>query len=498
MITARALCEEKGERPEDVFLRQYFISRTKPEPFAGWQQVDLARKWWVTHCPRLQRRSIRDNTGQTIGCILGVAVERARRVLGSDPYDVPTSPDEADFWDQIEATIPFLAGSYVALFVTKAGQRMYVDPVMSLPAVSHAGDRIIASSPVLALSQPLEPNPRINHRKIMTEGGNYGLRQTCDRNVLRGLSNHYIDLETFELHRHWPREEDVFAHPDMPLDRLAAFMTRRLGKTTSALLRSYECLMPVSGGNDSRTVLFSARRSMGHAKLCFTHRTNKISGVDCYIADQLAAKVGHKLLMIDAIGASRSGRFSAEELDRWRWRAMMRTGFVKPAAETGLIAGQLTPPADLVLRGNILDMARANQWPRDFSFSIEHGISKLAMGGRPKQENLAYWRVEYQGWMDTLPRNTSARIYDFAFLELLLPQTLGGRLIGTEHAHYVHPFNDRHLIKVCLSVDPAMRKSGELNVALHKAAGAPDMPTTGDIKRRRRIRRKVLDMFVDS
>jgi hypothetical protein len=494
MLTAIEICKTKDQQPQDIFLRHYSLSRLEPETIEGWAQESLAG-WWLTHCPKLNSRHVQDANGDQIGWMLGVVVEDADRVIGSEPYKINARATDADFWTQVEDQVALLAGSFVVAIMTPGSQRMYFDPVMNLPAVFNAKERRVASTPLLALSRPVRHNQRIDPKLILNEGGNYGMGLTVDPDVMRGMSNHYLDLETFQLFRHWPTADDMIEDEKTPLDELAAFMTERLGRITSALLKSYDCIVPLSGGADSRTLACSARENMHRAKLCYAHRTNMITGVDCYIADQLAAAVGHKLYAIDALGAMQTDQVTSEEIDFWRWVFFMRTGYMRPPSEQELTAKNLTPDADLVLRGNILDMARANQWPRSMTFDLDHAIGKLRIGGRSAKFNTMYWGPEYRNWMDTLPACAAPRVYEFAFVELLLPQTLGGRLIAHRHAGYVNPFNDRQLIKACMSVDPKTRSSGALNAALHRAVDAPDIPMVGQVKKDPAVRRKIRKMF---
>jgi hypothetical protein len=140
-------------------------------------------------------------------------------------------------------------------------------------------------------------------------------------------------------------------------------------------------------------------------------------------------------------------------------------------------------------------MTRANQWAKTERFELAHGLSKLNIGGRSGAENVDYWGPEYMNWMETLPASARERVYDFAFLEQLLPNTLGGAMIGKPNADYINPFNDRSLIKMAMQVHPMKRKSGLLNAALHRAVGAPDIPMTGQIKRDRSVRAEINKLF---
>lgn len=474
MIAAQAICDKSGFDFVELFGGQYCLSAEPQSRPEGWRQTETFAGWQLTHCPSLQRRDLVNGVGQQIGWLLGVVVNADGHCLGDESYTIDSAS-----WSGVEAQLATLAGRFLAVVLTASGRRVYFDPVMDLPSVFNAKARCVASSPLLALHRPLEVNHRTDHRLIHKQGGNYGLQQTCDRDVLRGLSNHYLDLDSFSLHRHWPAPDLDFSPDPAPLDEIAARITTRFGQITGALMSSYDCLIPLSGGADSRTLAFSARDKIHLAKGCYAHRTNFNTELDCYVANQLAEALGTELHLIDAI----TDAPDRQTVKRLRWDFWYRTGYHAAPTPPELAASALVPKADFILRANILDMAIANQWPRDNRFDLGHAVSKLNIGSRAPEEDLTYWGPDYQNWAKTVPQNAQPALYEMAFLEQLLPNTLGARLLGYRGSTYLNPFNDRGLIRACMRVSPKDRKSGRLTQALHKACGAPDIPMIRQIKR---------------
>lgn len=479
MLAAKEICEQGGLDFGHLFVRQYCFSRQPLPRMEGWKYPKRLRGWGLAHCGKLHHTALLDKDGAAIGWLLGVAVDRDGGAVGKS-HRFAAAVSDKDFWERIEREITFFAGRYAVFLLTEAGERAYFDPVMDLPAVFERAEKTVASSPLMALMHPMRANHRLSRRHILKKGGNYGMQQTCDPDVFRGLSNHYLDLASFSLHRHWPGEVDNFETSDGDLDETAAMMVARLGQITGAILQNHACLLPLSGGLDSRTLAFSARDHLHHAEAVYAHRTTWISQFDCYVGMQIANELGlaKKFKIIDGLKEVQKGRYSAQEQRRLRWDFCHRTGYQHAPKPAELAVADLLPETDYILRGNIMDMARANQWRRDMVFDVAHGLSKLVLGGRTDEENLAYWGPEYTNWMDTLPSPARARTLDFAFVEQLLPNTLGGRLIGYGNACYLNPFNDRQLIQACMSVDPVRRKSGELNQALHRACSASDTMMT--------------------
>lgn len=480
MITAKQICEKGGLDFGHLFARQYCFSRNPLPRVDGWKYPRRLRGWGLAHCGKLHHTALQDKNGEVIGWLLGVAVDADGALIGKSVHQFAVSVNDRNFWNRIEQEVTFFAGRYVAFFLTERGERMYFDPVMDLPAVFNRAEKMVASSPLMALSRPVRSNHRLSRRHILKQGGNYGMQQTCDPEVFRALSNHYLDLGSFSLHRHWPGDGDAFDAPEGDLDETADMMVARLGQITGAIIEDYSCLLPLSGGRDSRTLAFSAKEKLHHADAVYAHRTTWISQFDCYVGMRIADELGvaKKFSVIDGLKAAQDGRYSAEAQRRMRWDFCHRTGYQNAPKLSELAVADLLPETDFILRGNIMDMARANQWRRDMKFDVGHGLSKLVLGGRTDDENLAYWGPEYSNWMDTLPGPARARTLDLAFVEQLLPNTLGGRLIGYGNASYLNPFNDRKLIQACMQVDPGQRKSGELNKALHRVCNASETMMT--------------------
>lgn len=149
--------------------------------------------WNIAHSPQLECRQIRNKNGTHIGWLLGSGVNP------SGHFVVPDELLEVYRQNRFD-----LLGRYAIILTTAQGRRMNFDSVMDLPAMYNAKVRMIASSPLMALRRALEVNPKLDYRKIFKEGGNYGLQQTRDPDVMRALSNHYLNLDDFFLHRHWP------------------------------------------------------------------------------------------------------------------------------------------------------------------------------------------------------------------------------------------------------------------------------------------------------
>ncbi|NRA99750.1 MAG: hypothetical protein HRU32_08015 [Rhodobacteraceae bacterium] len=476
-------CEALRQSFAETFQHQYLLSQTQPETPEGWTPAEALNGWFLTHCPKLPCQPILSAEGEQVGWLFGVAVDQSGTLKSQTPIELGLNPGAKGFWTHVEDHLTSLAGKYIVILPVSEGGRIYADPVCDLPLVFNRDARLIAASPLLALPRARRTNPDFDAREILANGGNYGLQQTCDPDVLRMLSNHYLDLATFDLHRHWPRAETDLGAFEGNIDALADQLTNRLGQITTVLLSSYRCAFPISGGGDSRIMAYSARGAMGKAAYHYAHADNWISQIDCYVGLQVARDLGQAFTIYDSRAAIDAGDVSRFERRQLKRRFMLRTGYQAPPSPAALVSADRIPPADLLLRGNILDMTRANQWRAgQKGFDPDHGLTRLAMAADADGSRQAGRREAYLAWYETLPDAARDRAPDFAFVEQLLPNTLGARLMGFGGPFYVNPFNDRALIAATMRVSPRDRRLGNLNSALQRAVSTPNIPLTGVAK----------------
>jgi hypothetical protein len=131
------------------------------------------------------------------------------------------------------------------------------------------------------------------HRGPLKGKHNYALQQTADRYVKRALPNHYLSLRTFSPVRHFPRGHEVFEADETQFDTICERIAKRLKQVTTTLLTNFDCVLPVTGGNDSRNLLACAADVLGQTKTgLFTHHINKMSGFDCMIGQDIGKVLG--------------------------------------------------------------------------------------------------------------------------------------------------------------------------------------------------------------
>lgn len=428
-------------------------------------------------------------------------MRRARRSdffwgLGSGPGgglypgkgQLPQKAGAARFWNAVEAEIEGTAGRYVAIISDGRDTRIYFDPVCDMSTIYDPVNRVAASSLLLALHRPFERNRRMGHRGPLRLKHNFALQQTGDQHAKRVMANHYLDLRNFCLVRHFPHGDESFETGAADLEDSMAQIVARLGQIMAALLENHDCVVPVTGGNDSRNLLACAGPHLGKAESLFTYHINKMSGFDCMLGQQIGEVLGMEVEVIDVLAPAHAPRFEKHEMHRKRWDIAYATGYNWPGTspET-VVAAELAPPGEILIRGNVMELMRANQYrPGDwYSFSLEHALRKLRVAPQIDETQVAIWGPEYMMWMDTLPENARHRVYDFAFAELLLPNTMGGTLIAPTPQFYMNAFSDRKMMSLAMSMDPKIRRKNRMNTLLVEMAN----PALNRIERTNRFKK---------
>lgn len=464
-IAGQAVCAATNRDFGKIFRRQYFMTRQPGMCPDGWTERVFGG-WHLCHCPDLPVADIVDGAGQAAGWLIGIAVTARGTLFNRDPVLSVTAEDPR-FWDHAEALIEGWAGRYAVAISDGRDMRLYVDPVCDMAAVYDPQGHVVASSLLLCLHRPMQPNTRMPFKGPVKGLHNYALQQTPDRIARRAMANHYLCLRTFRMIRHFPKGHETLARPAEDLETVCKLVVSRLRGIMAALLDGYDCIIPVTGGNDSRNLLACGFDHLDKAAGFYVyHSGNKASGLDVLLAVELGKAIGIDVQVVDVAAPPYRSQLQGRPARRARWDMVFSSGYQltgKNPAER--LAPTLAPPGDVLIRGNVMELMRANQWKAgDFdNVSVEHGLRKLVVAPEINETVIREWGPDYTAWMDTLPTNAGSRVYDFAFCELLLPNTMGGWLV-TQGTHFaMNAFNDRAIIANVISLPPRLRRRNRLN-----------------------------------
>lgn len=453
LTLAEEKCRQRGRRFSTLFRNQFLLTDMPTALPSGWAQQSFGR-WKLMYGTALPVTHIVDEQDQLIGFLLGYALDENSRPI-RQRFNLETSHPSSEFWAIVEERISTLSGRYVAAILTSRGQRLFPDPVSDIPILYDKNTRRIGSSLGLVLRRSLVENPNFGLRSILTGAQTLGFGHSSDRYVKKLIPNHFLDLKTFAQDRFWPKPEHRFVAEADEAPAIIAEIATRLRSHTTAWVSEFDCVLPVTGGRDSRILLASAETVLPQIKQFCGHRFHNASKRDAKNGKQIVASLGfdyvnHYRVNV-SLGMMRDMR--------------LKMGWSGAREELQASASIENYPEDhLILRGNILELLRANQYRADKlerPMSLLHAIRRTRVSPVSDRTHIMQWQDIYEGWFATLPANAARVPYDFGFIEMLLPNSQGPYFTAFHRTPFLNPFNDRRLIELAIRIPAKIRFSGD-------------------------------------
>lgn len=441
------------------------LAKNSKHKIPDWHAYKLTN-WTLWRAKGDKTKRVMDKNNKQIGWFLGEGVAKSGDYV-SDPLILPYDTADPKNWQEAEVEIEGIAGRYIVIIDTPEILRVYGDPVGDFSTVYNKEEGIVASTSLLALTRDIEWNPLFDKARILSGDMNFSLQETADISLKRALPNHYLCLDTFNCIRHWPRDDTNLLQPESSNEQNLDEISQRLGDIVGALAQNQKVILPLSGGRDSRNIIGVSRQYLKDIQFAFSHQYHKMSRIDADIAEIICKRVGLSFKRIRFDKSMKSNR-------KDKFIYYNRTGYVDGGIGIRIMRLEHAVPGNMIsLRGNAMELLRANQW-NEYSANtgkppLRHGIRRLLIDHvRPHSETIKIWRTKYRAWRDTLPDIAKPRFIDLAFVEHLLPNTLGVRHFGNTNNFVMNPFADRRIIQLCTQIDPIIRRANFPNDYLLK------------------------------
>lgn len=246
--------------PREELYRQWSLARDPSSLPAEWPHRTL-RGWTLATHPEAHTCRLRGADGTPLGWVLEPLLQTTS-VGTIRPSSVVTIPSrgaeisEAELEEALygrdtdgHANGAGLEGMWIAVVLGESFRRVYLGPTHSV--LYDPEQRMVATSQNLfphwrrdtALSQAVDP---------LETNRFFSLGLTPFEGVRRLLPNHFLDLDTFEEARHWPRSP----YRVRSGEEVATLMVEHGRRVVGELARDAPSIrVPLSAGNDSRAVL---------------------------------------------------------------------------------------------------------------------------------------------------------------------------------------------------------------------------------------------------
>ncbi|EPX80702.1 hypothetical protein [Litoreibacter arenae] len=477
-LAAHMACDAAKFDFARTFRGQFTLSRSSGLVIDGYRVTEMGDGWRLHHCSSIPYARLEHDNGDPAGLVLGIAVDDAGQLV-TDGYTLGAS---------FEKFVTDAAGRYVAFDAQGA---VYADPSGSMGVVFDAQTRTVASTPLMCVNRPLIDTPRFDPGAIQAGQGTYALGYTRDAHVRGVMPNHRLDLATFTLSRFWPLADAQFAIENP--EQTVAAMGQRLSDVIGAIAKGHTTLLPLTGGRDSRNLAAAAKPHLSNVTQSFTLVSNWQGQIDAELGEQIAKTLGidhvtYASYFGDARNRKTPGKLACRRIKR---SFRLATGYVGDPNNDVMDGLARKVPKGVVLRGNVMELFKANHWKRGLAHDAAHpdghdadyATERLAILPAGGEKTVATFKPDYLAWKTTLPEAAQALAYDFAFIESLLPGWQP-KFYGYTRNFLVNPFNDRALIEGCLRLPVAERQANVYNDALlaHLAPELKDIPFLPEVK----------------
>jgi hypothetical protein len=431
-------------------LGQFILSAVSSRAPEGWLS-DRVSRWCLSRHPALPAIRLRERGNGHVGWLLGYPISEEGRLLAEqEELQIPaggmaSSPVLEDF-------IYSFGGRFAAVVLGPHMARFYLDPCGSLSAVYCAHQEMVASTPTLIpiddrTQERLELASAIG---IPHRNGMYPLGMTPRHGVERILPNHYLDLTSYQLLRHWPKQPPSNG---ASLDEAIAEIIAIVRRNIAAVVAGTPTYLALTSGKDSRMLLACARDLKDRLELYTAQIPDGSAQVDCAVASSIAKKYGlnHRILA--------SEDATQEDLDEWMFRIGSSTGEVR-GWKCATMYKRL-PGGHAMLRGNVGELARGFWWRADDVETTVISPQRLLAACRcpPHDEPLA----RADAWLRMAPVANALELLDLFYLEQRLGCWAGvWPYAECDPGFVVFPMCHRVIVERMRRLPAPFRRSGAL------------------------------------
>jgi hypothetical protein len=462
-----------------------------PDPLAGGPHAgrDLAlATLGLRVYPKCPLIHVRDAGGRQIGVLLGRPVDLgACRLLEHEVTlaGTPEAGGEAGGVDRfVEEHIYALSGSFLFVLDIAGTRRLYLDACGSRSAVFDR-DAGLAGATAPLLLGPQASAERFERElyealDIRHEGW-FPAGLTAHKGVERVLVNHYLDLDSWTQHRHWPS-----AAPEQAGDPEAACarVLEATRRTVEALHKAGPVAVSLTGGNETRVILAACRALA--PELEFLTVEGPAPSLDLDLARELARRFGLRHTILPC------RRAEPAQADDWHLRAGLCIGGPNMWNHPSILAlaGKKT-----FIAGFGGEIGRAFFWRRTDTASTaldaDALVPRFGMKFHPRV------RDAVAAWLPGVEKFDTFLKLDLAYMELRMGCWAYAQTYVTPDVPEVSPMISRESFSAMLSLDPEARRANAVTLSSIRMAWpellALPINRYGDYRDQLRIARRILD-----
>ena len=358
--------------------------------------------------------------------------------------------------DELEADLlPKLAGSFVIFTWGSLPKRIYLDHGGSIPMVYDRLKKMAATSVSMILDDA-EYDQRFNkplYEKMVNYEGIGGWipgTLTAHHDIERLLPNHYLDLDSGDFHRYWPRP--FLAADFMPLAKAAEQIVTSMSAFSSACFRTFRTSQTLTAGYDSRLLLAVCHDFID--KTCFFTMMAEGSQRDVDVSKTLSERFGLKHNVIPLIKSS--------EDEKAIWDRAVGDAIREINREIFPTLKQLDE-VDFIITGAFGEVGRCRYYRQDYMNVNDLPINSEIILSRLTVPIIHEVKENIDAWLSGLEGIPNSAIFDLVVHELKTANWgMGQNPIQNSMKYNLYPFALRPVIDAFIRTDPAEKKTGNL------------------------------------
>lgn len=410
---------------------------------------------------------VRDIKGTFVGILLGFLIDLDSGTLLNPSrdhtvaYELASDPD--DFAEQVIAS---LAGRFLFIFApapdpdtgTGTGPlaRIYPDCSAQVPCVYDPELKIAASTGHAMFDEETYQNrfDRALYDKLdVAREGWFPCGLTAHRGIERLLPNHYLDLQSWRVKRHWPHSAIAPCQDPMEVAHEVAALVRT---QIAALLQGPKDIsQALTAGHETRMLLACARADV--AEVTFA----TITGPDRHRCDTIMARRIARDLDLRHIEAP---RVSASQAQR---DLFVRRGGHCMGDTNAIYHPSVWPLAEkyIMVSGLGGEIARAFLWHG--SDTAQTVMSTDRITGRLGLAKLEVITTRMDAWLKDLPASISGQtafgVLDLAYIEQRMGPWYAAQFYCDPTLVRIAPLMTRRVVELMLSLPPDWKRVNKLN-----------------------------------
>lgn len=232
---------------------------------------------------------VSDADGQDLGWLIGFPMDLAQGKIVDGPVQLrqSLSGDKDAF---AETVLSGLGGRFLWCAVLDGHARIYLDSSGLVPCVFDSNAQMAGSTAHALLDedsyQARFDKARFDHFDVARAGW-FPAGLTAHQGVERLLPNHYLDLQSWQVKRHWPSTS--FDTPDTPQAIVAELIERIQDQFKALIAGDKTVVLTLTAGRDTRILLACARPFLGQIRFATVVGEDQ-HAVDTVMARKIAAE----------------------------------------------------------------------------------------------------------------------------------------------------------------------------------------------------------------